>query len=175
MLYQLQATKAVIIIAHPDGLSVAEAAARQHGLPSDRVLVFNTVATADTGKTSVEDMVQLGRNSAPAFQERKLKPGEGKTKLAFLSFSSGTTGRPKVGFFQVLKWTEADVGLLWKAVAIPHYAPIANVIQIAIHNRVNEDYCPWEDRRYRLGDIAIGGVFLVLTFVLYYPGLTRGC
>ncbi|KAF9447299.1 acetyl-CoA synthetase-like protein [Macrolepiota fuliginosa MF-IS2] len=138
LLYQVQATKATLMIVHPDSISVAEAAAQQYGLSSDRILVFNTVNSPGTHKVSVEDMVQLGRTHAPAFEERRLKPGEGKTKLAFLSFSSGTTGRPK-------------------AVAIPHYAPIVNVLQIAVHNRVNEDYCPWEDRRYRPGDVAIQG------------------
>lgn len=98
LLYQLQATKATVLISHPDGLAVAEAAAKQHGLSSDRILIFNT---ADSpvgigGKVSIENMVELGRTHASSFQERKLKPGEGRTKLAFLSFSSGTTGRPKV-------------------------------------------------------------------------------
>jgi hypothetical protein len=49
-------------------------------------------------------------------------------------------------------------------VAIPHYAPIANIVQIAVHNRVHEDYCDWEDRRYRPGDVAIGGVSLFTLF-----------
>ncbi|KXN84605.1 4-coumarate--CoA ligase 3 [Leucoagaricus sp. SymC.cos] len=157
LFYQLQATKATVLIVHPDGLTVAEEAAKKHGLSSDRILVFNTAANASgIGKITVEDMVHLGRTHAPAFEERKLKPGEGKTKLAFLSFSSGTTGRPK-------------------AVAIPHYAPIANIVQMAVHNRVYEDYCPWEDKRYRPGDVAIGvlplyhiyGLVINLHYVLF--------
>ncbi|KAJ3574470.1 hypothetical protein NP233_g1748 [Leucocoprinus birnbaumii] len=156
LLYQLQATKATVLISGLDGLDVAEAAAKQCGLSSDRVLVFNTGGSSKAGKVSVEDMVQLGRTHAPSFQERRLKPGEAKTKLAFLSFSSGTTGRPK-------------------AVAIPHYAPIANIVQIAVHNSVHENYCSWEDRRYRPGDVAIGvlpfyhiyGLVINLHYVLY--------
>ncbi|KAF5360393.1 hypothetical protein D9756_004584 [Leucocoprinus leucothites] len=156
LLYQLQATKATVLIAGVDGLPAAEAAAKEHGLSSDRLLVFNAADSSKIGKVSVEDMVQLGRTHASSFQERKLKPGEGKTKLAFLSFSSGTTGRPK-------------------AVAIPHYAPIANIVQIAVHNRVHENYCAWEERRYRPGDVAIGvlplyhiyGLVINLHYVLY--------
>lgn len=45
---------------------------------------------------------------------------------------------------------------------IPHYAPIANIIQIAVHNRVHEDYYAWEDRRYRPGDVVIGGELFCL-------------
>jgi 4-coumarate--CoA ligase len=44
---------------------------------------------------------------------------------------------------------------------MPHFALIANVIQIAVHNKVNEDYCEWDDRRYRPGDVAIGGKSLM--------------
>ena len=45
---------------------------------------------------SVDDLVKLGSESERVFEERKLLPGEAKTKLAFLNFSSGTTGKPKV-------------------------------------------------------------------------------
>ena len=96
LLYQLQATKSVILIADSNGLAVAEAAAKQYGLPSDRILVFNAVGSFHGRKVSVEEMIKLGRTRAPSFTERRLNPGEGKTKVAFLSFSSGTTGRPKV-------------------------------------------------------------------------------
>jgi len=96
LLYQLQATKSVLLIAGPDGLAVAEVAAKQYGLPPDRVLVFNAVDSFHTGKVSIREMIKLGHIHAPSFMERRLKPGEGKTKVAFLCFSSGTTGRPKV-------------------------------------------------------------------------------
>jgi len=96
LLYQLQATKSALLIAGPDGLAVAEAAAQQYGLSSDRILVFNAASSFQTEKVSIEEMIKLGRTHAPSFTERRLKPGEGKTKVAFLSFSSGTTGRPKV-------------------------------------------------------------------------------
>ena len=43
--------------------------------------------------------------------------------------------------------------------AIPHYALIANVIQIAVGHRFNEEYCAWEDRRYRPGDVVLGSEF----------------
>ena len=48
------------------------------------------------GIVTVEDLIEEGLVQRQAFSERKLAPGEGKKKLAFLSFSSGTTGRPKV-------------------------------------------------------------------------------
>ncbi|KZP31130.1 acetyl-CoA synthetase-like protein [Athelia psychrophila] len=63
--------------------------------------------------------------------------GEAKTKIGFYCFSSGTTGRPK-------------------AVAISHYALVANVIQAACMTRLGDPTLPEEDRRYRAGDIASG-------------------
>ncbi|OBZ76954.1 putative 4-coumarate--CoA ligase 1 [Grifola frondosa] len=50
-------------------------------------------------------------------------PGQGKTTIAFLCFSSGTTGRPK-------------------AVAVSHYNVISNIVQSATFNRVKDDYAP---------------------------------
>lgn len=86
-------------------------------------------------------MVREGLARGPSFVERRLELGEAKTKLALLNFSSGTTGKPK-------------------AVAIPHYAVIANTIQMALHGKVNEDYTSWEERRYRTGDVVYAGMSL---------------
>jgi long-subunit acyl-CoA synthetase (AMP-forming) len=97
ILYQLRETKAAVMIAHPDCFSAATTAAREYGLPPERVVLFNADRSYKHQYLTVDDIVQHGRENALAFQERKLNPGEAKTKLAFLSFSSGTTGRPKVG------------------------------------------------------------------------------
>ncbi|KAF8895161.1 hypothetical protein BD779DRAFT_1668498 [Infundibulicybe gibba] len=123
LLYQLSTTRASILIVHPSAIHTATSAA--------------TVNDAPKGHRTINELVEMGLGRPATFTEKKLKPGEAKTKLAFLSFSSGTTGKPK-------------------AVAIPHFALITNVIQIAAHNRVNENYCDWEDQRYRPGDVAIG-------------------
>lgn len=56
----------------------------------------------------------------------KMKPGESKSKIAFLSFSSGTTGKPK-------------------AVVIPHYALIANVLQSTHHWQSTGNYLSEKD------------------------------
>lgn len=101
--YQLTATKARVLLSHPGSLQVALVAARAAGLTPDRVIVFDSVQGAKN--VTVEALIQEGLSQRQAFTERQLAPGEGKKKLAFLSFSSGTTGRPKVcvyeGFVQV--------------------------------------------------------------------------
>ncbi|KAG1765961.1 hypothetical protein EDD22DRAFT_978647 [Suillus occidentalis] len=117
LVYQIDTVKAAVIITHPDSLNVALASAHAAGVPADRVILFDVEGADTAQRLTVQALVSQGLASAPNFTERKLAPGEGKTKVAFLNFSSGTTGRPK-------------------AVAIPHYAPIANVIQLATHHKV---------------------------------------
>ncbi|CAK5270899.1 unnamed protein product [Mycena citricolor] len=156
--YQLKAAKAKLIISHPEAVDVASAAAASVGLPQDKILVFDIPGQAPARASpyvSLESLIQHGLKETNVV-ERGLRPGEGRTKLAFLSFSSGTTGTPK-------------------AVAIPHYAVIANVVQLGAANRLNEDYASWNDRRFRTGDVAIGvlplyhiyGLVINLHFMLY--------
>ena len=99
-MYQLQETKASVIIAHPDSLSIALAAAREAGLPSKRIILFDVKQSQlndiHNHHVTVAALVEFGARNKTTYTEQILKPGEGKTKLAFLSFSSGTTGRPKV-------------------------------------------------------------------------------
>ncbi|KAH7926476.1 acetyl-CoA synthetase-like protein [Leucogyrophana mollusca] len=138
LVYQMTATKASVIITHPDSFDVALSASRTANIPSDRIIIFDTDTpskTAAVNQCTVQALIEMGLANPPNFVERRLNPGEGKTKVAFLNFSSGTTGRPK-------------------AVAIPHYAPIANTIQLAAHHKLNQDYCKWEDQRFRPGDVC---------------------
>lgn len=145
LLHQILLVKATLIIAHPSSLHTALGAARAARIPSDRVITFG-----ESTQPTVESIIQLGLRNEPAFVERRLKKGEGKTKVAFLNFSSGTTGKPK-------------------AVAIAHYAPIVNVIQIAQYTKVNENYAPWEEQRFRPNDIVAGALpfFHIYGLVFY--------
>ncbi|KAH7913981.1 hypothetical protein BJ138DRAFT_1144920 [Hygrophoropsis aurantiaca] len=130
LVFQIETTKATIVIAHPVSLDTALTAARAAGIPADRVLTFG-----QSKQRTVDSVISEGLAHDPNFVERKLAPGEGQTKIAFLNFSSGTTGKPK-------------------AVAISHSAPITNVIAMAMHGKVGQDYCPWEQQRFRPGDVA---------------------
>jgi 4-coumarate--CoA ligase len=94
--YQIQATKASVVIAHPESLSVALSATRTTKLPAERIILFNVDGASYGAQTTVQNVIDEGLASTSTFQERMLQPGEGKTKVAFFNFSSGTTGRPKV-------------------------------------------------------------------------------
>ena len=82
---------ASLIIAHSSSLDTALAAAQAAGLPSEHVITFD-----ESNQMTVDTLIQRGLRSEPNFVERRLRKGEAKTKVAFLSFSSGTTGKPKV-------------------------------------------------------------------------------
>ncbi|KAH9044383.1 amp dependent CoA ligase [Lactarius pseudohatsudake] len=145
--HQITTAKANILIAHPDSLKVALLAAQNAGIPPDRVIPLDTIhgPRSSTIAPDLHELITYGLAHQPYFVERALRPGEGRTKIAFLSFSSGTTGKPK-------------------AVEIPHYAPIANILQMAAWWRVNDNSIPWEDRRIRPGDVTMAGM---RTFRLY--------
>jgi len=86
------------IIAHPDVLPVAMKAAEHLGIPHDRLVRFGGPGrvTPNFSGHNVHDLVEHGLNQEAKFVECRLEPGEAKTKVAFLLFSSGTTGKPKV-------------------------------------------------------------------------------
>jgi len=86
------------IIAHPDVLPVAMKAAEHLSIPHDRLVRFGGPGrvTPNFSGHNVHDLVEHGLNQEAKFLECRLEPGEAKTKVAFLLFSSGTTGKPKV-------------------------------------------------------------------------------
>ncbi|KAJ1299507.1 hypothetical protein OPQ81_006105 [Rhizoctonia solani] len=138
LVYQLEATKAKLLFVHPTSLKTALSAAKRVGLPTQRIVLFlEAKPTTSVGDSlNVDQLAREGLNSKPNFEEKRLAPGENKTKVAFYSFSSGTTGKPK-------------------AVAIPHHSIIANVLQKAKHNRITDPTLSRKVARYRRGDVAM--------------------
>lgn len=94
----------------PESLSIALDAAREARLSPGRVVLFDTKGISEEtyrNHETVGSLVEFGLRNKISYSERILASGEGKTKLAFLSFSSGTTGRPKVSdFLFALSWRE---------------------------------------------------------------------
>ncbi|KAF9502465.1 phenylacetyl-CoA ligase [Pleurotus eryngii] len=154
LVYQLQISGSTIIFAHPGSLGIAAEAATMAGIPQDRVIVLDS-APGSPYKT-VPEMIKFGLRQPVSFVERRLKAGEAKTKLAFLCFSSGTTGKPK-------------------AVAISHFAVIANVVQVAVHHAINDPTIPPEEARFAVGGVCtavlpffhIYGLIVNLHFALF--------
>ncbi|KAH9927962.1 acetyl-CoA synthetase-like protein [Epithele typhae] len=131
--YQLQVIKAQLLIAHPSMLQIALDAARAAGIPQDRIVLMEPVEGSPY--PNVDELVRFGLTQPKQVAQLRLKPGEAKTKLALLSFSSGTTGLPK-------------------AIMISHYSLISNVIMHAHHINANNENIPLEERFYRPGGIT---------------------
>ncbi|KAE9400526.1 phenylacetyl-CoA ligase [Gymnopus androsaceus JB14] len=115
LVHQLEISQARLIIAYSEFLPIAFIAAQKANIPLNRVVVIPSTNDAAVANTiTLDELVSSGATTPRTFSECRLKPGEAKTKVAFLSFSSGTTGKPK-------------------AVAIPHYSIISNVVQMSVH------------------------------------------
>ncbi|KAI9461161.1 phenylacetyl-CoA ligase [Russula earlei] len=136
--HQLTLTKATTIIVHSQCLKNATAACIDIGLPLERIVIIDQTMF-NAPHITIEQLIQDGLTHNVNFVERKLGAGEGKTKIAFLCLSSGTTGPPK-------------------AVAIPHHSVIANTLQIRAHNYAVETQAdiPQNRWRFRPGDVITG-------------------
>ncbi|KAJ3574471.1 hypothetical protein NP233_g1749 [Leucocoprinus birnbaumii] len=102
--HQLRIANVTLMIVHSTVLGVSLSAAKQFGLSSDRIVLLDKPGNAYAIDSScapslyktVPDLIMKGLNRPFAFKEFTLGSGEGKTKVALLSWSSGTTGLPKM-------------------------------------------------------------------------------
>ncbi|KAJ7109969.1 phenylacetyl-CoA ligase [Mycena epipterygia] len=156
LLHQLDTTKASLVLVYADFLPTALAAAKLAGLSKDRIVVIEPYATEpyNGNHETLSKLVSFGSSKPQSFVERKLRPGEAKTKVAFYSFSSGTTGKPK-------------------AVIIPHYSFTANIIQTAAHYGITDPSV--KKKHMTPGDVAVAvlpffhiyGLVVVLHYMLF--------
>ncbi|PPQ65777.1 hypothetical protein CVT24_011994 [Panaeolus cyanescens] len=154
--HQLSLTSAKLIVAHPSCLRIAKAAARDVGIPDDCIVLLDAPSSSkQNSQVTLNELIALGGSQGENYRAVTFKPGESRTTIAFLSFSSGTTGKPK-------------------AVAVPHYAVIANVIQMATHFRINDPQ--WPNKRLQPGDVNLAvlpffhiyGLIVILHLSLFY-------
>lgn len=153
--FQLEASDSKLLFVSEDPVSLKNGfeAAKLSNIPRDRVVIiqepktvfkysesnYGRVQRKTQGAWTLAGLIEEGRDivkaqgaSILASTRHKLQPGQGKTKIAFLSFSSGTTGMPK-------------------GVAIQHSAVTANALQTMAHNKVGNTigapgrFCPGRD------------------------------
>ena len=101
--HQLSVTRAKVIIAHPVCLSTARDAARAYGIPYDSLIVLDSSTVPNEHPfPTIGQLIQFGASKGENYKAISFKPGEAKATIAFLSFSSGTTG------------TSVVISLTWK-------------------------------------------------------------
>ncbi|SPO25281.1 related to phenylacetyl-CoA ligase [Ustilago trichophora] len=153
--FQLEASHSKLLFVSEDAVSLKNGfeAAKLANIPRDRVVIIQEPVTVlkfsesnygriqrkSQGAWTLAGLIEEGRELVKSQGDAilsstryKLKPGQGKSKIAFLSFSSGTTGLPK-------------------GVAIQHYAVTSNALQTMAHNKVGNTigapgrFCPGKD------------------------------
>ncbi|KAF7371122.1 Phenylacetyl-CoA ligase [Mycena sanguinolenta] len=153
--YLFKLSSPSVIIVQTESVVLARDAAKRAGLGEYHLVIMDANTVSDLGYPTTGSLIARGKSLAP-FVQPPLHPGEGKTKIAFLSFSSGTTGLPK-------------------AVCISHYNVISNVLQVEALNHVYDPEVKWADKRYRPGGVCsavlpmahIYGLVVNLHFIIY--------
>ena len=81
-------------MAHPTCFIAARAAGQKVGLTDDfLILLEKSNVPLSSSTLTIEQLIMFGSSESETLKPVHLKAGEGKTTLAFLSFSSGTTGK----------------------------------------------------------------------------------
>ncbi|KAJ7153929.1 phenylacetyl-CoA ligase [Mycena crocata] len=113
--------KATKIVTDERFLGTVAPAAKACGISSTSIILLDiseTPSPTSKGYILLSSIISEGQSSDVKLPDHKLAPGAGKTKAAFIFFSSGTTGKSK-------------------AVELSHYAVLANVIQMTALHRDN--------------------------------------
>ncbi|KAF5625041.1 phenylacetyl ligase [Fusarium sp. NRRL 52700] len=116
--HQLRSSGVKALFTCASRLDIAVKAAEAVGIPQDRIFIL---ATPDNGSrlpfTTFDDLVKEGAD-LPKLKPLKWVKGQGTRQVAFLCYSSGTSGLPK-------------------AVMISHRNIIANVLQLTTYESVS--------------------------------------
>lgn len=92
--HQLRSSGARALFTCVPVLETALKAAKAVGLPEDRIFIMDLPRASQKAPFgNIEDLIAIGR-SAPALEPLKWTTGQGARQVAFLCYSSGTSGLP---------------------------------------------------------------------------------
>ncbi|KAK0661567.1 hypothetical protein QBC41DRAFT_285768 [Cercophora samala] len=115
--HQLRSSGAKALFTCVSVLDTALTAAKAAGIPEDKIFLMDApVHSKKLPYKTVDDLIQLGQ-SVPELEPLNWVKGQGERQVAFLCYSSGTSGLPK-------------------AVMISHKNVIANTMQFCIYDSV---------------------------------------
>lgn len=140
---QLVSSNAKAIFTSPALLQTALKATRATKIPDSHVFIIEPTET--TPRTvhsqpfkSVQDLVNLGRTLPLVVQSRWQDSRQNQEQLAFLAFSSGTSGSPvsQIPWPSNVKVPLTNHAMTQKGVMLSHKCVIANIIQCSRANQV---------------------------------------
>lgn len=176
--FQLEASSSTLLFVSEDAESIRNGfeAAQLAGISRNQIVIiqepksvlkysennYGRIQRKTQGAWTLAGLIEEGRDILKAQGEKaltssrhKLRPGEAKKKVAFLSFSSGTTGLPK-------------------GVAIQHCAMTSNALQMMAYNQVGNRvgapgrFCPGKDVSLGvLPQVHIFGLSTCVHFVFF--------
>lgn len=138
-MHQLRMSSAKCLFTCGAVLDVALAACEEVGIGREKVFIFDVPGSElPKGFKTVDDLIEIGRKEAE-LEALGWTTGQGGRQVAFLCFSSGTSGLP-VCFLPSLSDGDgcacADSRQIQKAVMISHRNIIANMLQLRVYEDV---------------------------------------
>lgn len=108
------------------------------------------------GFKTVSQFIERGK-SLPKLEDLKWPPGEGERRVAFLCYSSGTSGLPVRGFsFLFQAGGSSMLTALQKGVMISHRNVIANTMMIAAYEKSNRQLLKSAGSKGESTDVILG-------------------
>jgi 4-coumarate--CoA ligase len=89
--FQLKVSGAKFLIVNPSSREIGLKAAKAANIPKKNII---TISDSVDGLRGVNEFIDQGK-LLPPVERVKFRPGEARKRMAFLSFSSGTSGLPK--------------------------------------------------------------------------------
>ncbi|BFZ59441.1 hypothetical protein YB2330_000450 [Saitoella coloradoensis] len=126
--HQMLDSRARLVVTHSSYLPTVLPAAEKANVPRSNIITIDSAPS--TGILSLDELIARGRQSSKTYANVKWGDGEAKRRVAFLNYSSGTTGLPK-------------------GVMVSHYNVISNVCQ---HEKYEQSTPGWEPKN----DVVLG-------------------
>lgn len=137
--HQLKTSGAKVLFTCAPVLKDALKAAKASGIPEDKVFILDIPGFQNPeGFKTVDELVEIGRR-APELEPLRWCKGQGARQVAFLCYSSGTSGLPVRWPWTLTIRARVLICASQKAVMISHRNVIANTMQYRLYESVGRE------------------------------------
>lgn len=144
------------------------AAAKAVGLPNDRIFLLPLPGFEQKAPfKTVDDLIAEGKD-APDLKPLNWTKGQGARQVAFLCYSSGTSGLPVS--WASLYILNSSANLMQKAVEISHRNVIANTLQLTVYDGIGRK-AAGVDTQVALGLLPLSHIYGLVPVAHYSKSL----